>query len=113
MGPGRMTDPEVQLRQAVAEVQPASAAGRLVTPVLADLLPALANDETTVRSIAYAANSGEINLSVQASAFSSIETLRERIAERGLQAEVLSASAQGDVHRSEEHTSELQSRGHL
>lgn len=98
MGPGRMTNPEVQLRQAVAEVQPASAAGRLVTPVLADLLPALATDETTVRSIAYAANSGEINLSVQASAFSSIETLRERIAERGLQAEVLSASAQGDVH---------------
>lgn len=98
MGPGRMTNPEVQLRQAVSEVQPASAAGRLVTPLLEDLLPTLATDDTTVRSIAYAANSGEINLSVQAGAFSSIENLRERIAARGLQAEVLSASAQGDVH---------------
>src|SRR5690625_6907472 len=81
MGPGRMTNPEVQLRQAVAEVQPARAAGRLVTPVLADILPALATDETTVRSIAYAANSGEINLRAQASAFNSIENLRESIAE--------------------------------
>ncbi|MDQ2076655.1 type II secretion system protein GspL [Marinimicrobium sp. ABcell2] len=98
MGPGRMTNPEIQLRQAVSEVQPASATGRQVTPFLADLLPALEADGTTIRSIAYAANSGEINLSVQASAFSSIEALRERIVERGLQAELLSASAQGDVH---------------
>lgn len=97
-GEGAIQDAERQLEIAVSELQPASA-GRRVTPFLADLLPALeATEDVGVRAISYSGNNGEVSLNVQAGAFSSIETLRERIGERGLEAELLNASAQGDVH---------------
>lgn len=97
-GQGVMVDAERQLRQQIAEVQPASA-GRRLTPFLAEVLPALEEiQDARLRAISYSASNAELSLNVQAGAFSTIETLRERINQSGLSAELLSASAQGDLH---------------
>lgn len=97
-GQGVMVDAERQLRQQIAEVQPASA-GRRLTPFLAEVLPVFEEtQDASLRAISYSASNTELSLNVQASAFSTIETLRERINQSGLSAELLSASAQGDLH---------------
>jgi len=95
---GNITDPERQLAQQVRELQPAGGSGR-VTPLLADLFPALANSpDVSLSAISYTSRAGELSLNVRANAFNSIESMRNRIQERGLEAELLSASAQGDSH---------------
>jgi len=95
---GNITDPERQLSQQVRDLQPAGGSGR-VTPLLADLFPALAeSQDVSLSAISYASRAGELSLNVRANAFNSIESLRTRIQERGLEAELLSASAQGDSH---------------
>ena len=97
-GPGAMVDPERQLRQALREHQP-SASGQAVIPVLADLFPALEEaSKTQLNAISYSARNHELNLNVRADTFNDIERLRSKINQRGLVAELLSASAQGDSH---------------
>jgi len=97
-GPGNLVDAERQLRQQLTELQPASASGQ-VTPFLGDLFPALAESGgVTLSAVSYAARSGELSLNVRADTFNAIESLRGDIQTRGLQAELLSASAQGDSH---------------
>jgi len=95
---GKMTDPERQLRQSLSELQP-SGSGRAVVPFLADLFPALEEtSEAKLNAISYSADDHEMNLSVRAGTFNAIESLRSEINQRGLAAELLSASAQGDSH---------------
>lgn len=97
-GPGAMADPERQLRQALRELQPTSS-GQAVVPFLADLFPAL--EETSgaqLNAISYSARNQELSLNVRADTFNAIERLRSEINQRGLAAELLSASAQGDSH---------------
>ncbi len=97
-GPGNMVDAERQLRQQLSELQPAGAGGQ-VTPFLGDLFPALAESGgVTLSAISYASRSGELSLNVRAETFNAIESLRTDIQDRGLQAELLSASAQGSSH---------------
>lgn len=97
-GPGNLVDAERQLRQQLSELQPAGAGGQ-VTPFLGDLFPALAESGgVTLSAISYASRSGELSLNVRAETFNAIESLRTDIQERGLQAELLSASAQGSSH---------------
>lgn len=97
-GPGAMADPEQQLRQALRELDP-GASGRAVVPFLADLFPAMeATSEAQLNAISYSARNHELNLNVRADTFNAIERLRSEINQRGLEAELLSASAQGDSH---------------
>jgi len=97
-GPGAMADPERQLRQALRDLDPA-ASGRAVVPFLADLFPAIeAASEAQLNAISYSARNYELNLNVRADTFNAIERLRSEINQRGLEAELLSASAQGDSH---------------
>lgn len=97
-GPGNLVDAERQLRQVLSELQPAGSGGQ-VTPLLGDLFPALAeSDGVTLSAISYASRTDELSLNVRASTFNAIESLRGDIQQRGLQAELLSASAQGDSH---------------
>lgn len=97
-GSGNLVDAERQLRQKLEEANP-SADGRRVTPLLADLFPVLAEaEEITLSAISYSGRSGELNLNVQAEAFNTIEQLRGQVQESGLNAELVSASAQGGNH---------------
>lgn len=97
-GPGAMVDPERQLRQALSELDPGSS-GRAVLPFLADLFPAMEEASgAQLNAISYSARDYELNLNVRAGTFNDIERLRSAINQRGLQAELLSASAQGESH---------------
>ncbi len=97
-GQGVMVDAEHELRQQIAEVQPAGV-GRRLSPFLAEVLPVFEEiQDATLRAISYSAGNAELSLNVQAGAFSTIETLRERINQSGLSAELHSASAQGELH---------------
>lgn len=97
-GDGVLTDAERQLRQQVSELQPSGGGGQ-VTPFLAELFPALAETgEVNLSAISYASRNNELSLNVRANTFNAIETLRSEIQERGMEAELLSASAQGDSH---------------
>jgi len=97
-GPGAMADPERQLRQALRELEPSSA-GQAVVPILAELFPALEKaTEAQLNAISYSARNQELSLNVRADTFNAIERLRSEINQRGLVAELLSASAQGNSH---------------
>lgn len=97
-GQGNLVDAERQLKQRLSDLQPTASGGR-VTPFLGDVFPALAGTEgVTVSAVSYSARSGELSLNVRAQTFNAIETLRSQMQESGLEAELLSSSAQGDTH---------------
>lgn len=93
---GPANDPERRLNIMLRDMQP-EASGSAAVSMLAQVLPQL-NSEINVRGIHYTASSDELNLNVQAETFNTIESLRGAIAASGLQAELLSASAQGNTH---------------
>lgn len=95
---GAMADPERQLERMVRDIQPAGQSGRVVD-LLGNMLPVVAQSPgVTLRNIQYAAETGEININVTGTSFNAVDRLRAGIDQQGLAAELLSASAQGDVH---------------
>ncbi len=95
---GPSDDPEKKLRIKLANMQPKAETGSVVS-LLAGILPLIANSpDVTVKSISYAADSGEININVQAHSFNSIDTLRQTIAGQNFNAELLSANASGEIN---------------
>jgi len=93
---GPANDPERRLNIMLRDLQP-DAGSSAAVPLLAQVLPQIP-DTVTVRGIHYTANNDELSLNLQAGTFNAIETLRSDIANGGLGAELLSASAQGDTH---------------
>ncbi|HEY7883983.1 MAG TPA: type II secretion system protein GspL, partial [Cellvibrionaceae bacterium] len=91
---GPANDPERRLSIMLRDLQP-DVGGSAAVPLLAQVLPQIP-DTVTVRGIHYTANNDELSLNLQASTFNAIETLRSEIANGGLGAELLSASAQGN-----------------
>lgn len=97
-GEGNLVDAERQLRQRLNELEPGGSGVR-VTPLLGKLFPALAEaDGVTVSAISFSSRAGELSLNIRAGAFNAIEQLRGAIQSQGLEAELLSASAQGNSH---------------
>jgi general secretion pathway protein L len=94
---GALVDAEKQLTGMARELQPAGQSQRAME-LLAEVLPPLKGSDTVIlRSIQYSADTSEINLNLQANAFNSIEQLRTSIEQKGLKAELLSSSAQGEI----------------
>lgn len=93
---GPANDPERRLSIMLRDLQP-EAGGSAAVTLLAQVLP-LVDDSVTVRGIYYTANNGELSLNLQAGSFNAIESLRGTIADTGLNAELLSHSAQGNSH---------------
>ena len=94
---GPSDDPEKKLRIKLAGMQPKAETGSVVG-LLAGILPLIAGSpDVTVKSISYTADTGEININVQAPSFNSIDTLRQTIAGQSFNAELLSANAQGEM----------------
>ena len=95
---GQSDDPEKRLRIKVADMQPKTQTGSLVT-LLAGVMPLIAaNPDVSVKVISYSADTGEMNINVQSHSFNSIDSLRQSIASQGYNAELLTANAQGDLN---------------
>ncbi|WP_111641558.1 type II secretion system protein GspL [Marinimicrobium alkaliphilum] len=98
-GDSSTRDPEGQLERMIRELQPAARSGRRATALLAEMLPAVADNEgVQLRNIQYSASNGELNVNIAGDSFNALDTLRQSIAEQGLEAELLSVSASGDTH---------------
>lgn len=98
-GDSSTRDPEGQLERMIRELQPAARSGRRATALLAQMLPAVAdNDNVNLRNIQYTASNGELNVNIAGDSFNALDTLREAIVAEGLEAELLSVSASGDTH---------------
>lgn len=94
---GRMVDPEKQLSTLLKQLQPTARSGR-VMELLAVVLPQITTvPNVSIKGIAYVGEIGELNLNVQADSFATFEALAQNIRNQGLNAEVLSANAQGNV----------------
>jgi general secretion pathway protein L len=94
---GRMVDPEKQLNTVLKQLQPTSQSGR-VMELLAVVLPQIsAVPNVSIKGIAYVGEIGELNINVQADSFATFEALAQSIRDKGFNAEVLSANAQGNV----------------
>lgn len=94
---GRMVEPERQLSTLLKQLQPTTQSGK-VMELLAVVLPQVATvPNVSIKGIAYVGEIGELNLNVQADSFATFESLAQNIRNQGLNAEVLSANAQGNV----------------
>lgn len=103
---GSISDPERQLRALVGGSGNSSASSNAVA-LIAGVAPALDSfDEVSVRSMRYSAESGQLQLNIEANSFATFEALRVKIAEAGLNVEIKSANVYGDVHQAQLRVSE-------
>lgn len=94
---GRIVDAEKQLNTLLKQSQPIGQSAS-VMELLTLVLPQIAQEPNVViKGIAYTAEAGELNISIQADSFSAFESLSENIRKQGLGAETSSYSAQGNV----------------
>ncbi len=95
---GPANDPERRMKIMVRDLKPQGLSSQAVA-LLGDVLPKVnGNTDIILKSVYYTAASAELSLNIQASTFNAIETLRSNIEKVGLQAELLSSSAQGGNH---------------
>lgn len=94
---GRIVDPEKQLNTLLKQSQPVGQSASVMA-LLTLVLPQIAQEPNVViKGIAYAGESGELNINIQADSFSAFESLSEKIRSQGLNAETSSFNAQGNV----------------
>lgn len=103
---GSISDPERQLRAMVGGSSN-SGAGSNAVVLIAGVAPALNSfDEVSVRSMRYSAESGQLQLNVEANSFATFEALRVKIAEAGLNVDIKSANVYGETHQAQLRVSE-------
>jgi general secretion pathway protein L len=94
---GRIVDAEKQLNTLLKQSQPVGQSASIMS-LLTLVLPQITQEPNVViKGIAYAGETGELNINIQADSFSAFESLSERIRSQGLKAETSSYSAQGSV----------------
>lgn len=94
---GRVVDAEKQLATILRQSQPAGQSTSVMA-LLAVVLPQIAEaPSVSIKGISYAGDMGELNINIQADSFGAFEALSQKIRDQGLNAEVLSANAQGNV----------------
>ena len=94
---GRIVDPEKQLNNLLRQAKPAGQSASVVA-LMAQVLPLIAQEPNVIiKGIAYASESGELNMNIQADSFSAFESLSQKIRDQGLNAETSSFNAQGNV----------------
>jgi general secretion pathway protein L len=98
---GTISDPARQLRGMLGGGGNQGQASNVVA-LLAGIAPAIKSlDEVSVRSFRYSHDTGQLQLNLEARSFDTFETLRGRIAEKGLSVEIKSANVYGDVHQAQ------------
>lgn len=94
---GRIVDPEKQLNNLLRQAKPTGQSASVVA-LMAQVLPLIAQEPNVIiKGIAYAGESGELNINIQADSFSAFESLSQKIRDQGLNAETSSFNAQGNV----------------
>jgi general secretion pathway protein L len=94
---GRLVDPEKQLSSVLKQMQPAGQSSS-VMELLGQVLPEFAAvPSATIKGIAYTAETGDLSINVQADSFATFESIRQKIEQLGLNAELGSINAQGNV----------------
>lgn len=94
---GRIVDAEKQLGTLLNQNKPAGQAASVMS-LLAVTLPQISElPSVSIKGISYSGDTSELNINIQADSFATFETLSQKIREQGLNAEVLSANAQGNV----------------
>ncbi len=103
---GNISDPERQLRGLLGNSANTSGHSNIVY-LLSGVAPAMHEmDEVVVKSFRYSADNGQLQMNIEAKSFTTFETLRTKIAERGLSVEIKSANVYGDVHQAQLRISE-------
>lgn len=98
---GTISDPLRQLRGMMGNSGNKTQASNAVS-LLAGVAPSITSlDEVSVRSFRYNHDSGQLQLNLEAKSFDAFETLRGKIVETGLSAEIKSANVYGDVHQAQ------------
>ncbi|MFC3115681.1 type II secretion system protein GspL [Cellvibrio fontiphilus] len=94
---GRVVDAEKQLAAILRQNQPTGQSASVIE-LLAVAMPQIAGvPSVSIKGISYAGDLGELNINIQADSFGAFESLSQKIRDQGLNAEVLSANAQGNV----------------
>lgn len=94
---GKLLDAEKQLNKLLQQSKPVGQSASVMS-LLTLVLPQIAQEPSVqIKGIAYAGESGELNISIQAESFSAFESLSEKIRSQGLNAETSSFNAQGNV----------------
>jgi general secretion pathway protein L len=92
-------DPERRLSSLVSGLGGTTSSSNVMY-LLSEVAPAIESKEgLRVSSFRYSSDNRELQLNLEADDFSLLEALRTDIAQRGLTAELLRVSAQGDVHQ--------------
>lgn len=94
---GRMVDAEKQLATLLNQSKPVGQSSSVMA-LLAVVLPQINEfPNVSIKGISYAGDVGELSINIQADSFGAFEALSQKIRDQGLNAEVLSANAQGNV----------------
>jgi len=94
---GRLVDAEKQLTLLLKQMQPAGQSSS-VMELLGQVLPQFAAvPSANIRGIAFTAETGDLSINVQADSFATFESIRQKLEEMGLSAELGSINAQGNV----------------
>ena len=92
-------DPEKRLASLVGDAGATQSSSNLMY-LLSQVTPAIeSKDSLSVTSFRYSQENRELQLNLEAKDFSQLEAVRADITQRGLTAELLRVSAQGDVHQ--------------
>ena len=106
---GRITEPARQLRRMLGGSGESVGSSNAV-PLIANITPALTStNNVSVRNFRYRMDDGTLQLNIEADSFETFETLRQKIAETGLQVEIRSANVYGDKHQAQLRITEVSS----
>ena len=95
---GPSDDPEGKLRAKLANLQPKTQMGSVVS-LLGGVLPVVAsNPDITVKAISFAAETGELSVSAQSHSFSALDALRQTLIGQGYAVDPIIVNTQGDVN---------------
>ncbi len=96
---GNIRDPERRLESLVSGLGGSQASSNFMYLMSEVAPPIAANDGLTLSSFRYSQDNRELQLNLEATDFALLESLRGAISARGLTAELMRVSAQGDVHQ--------------
>lgn len=94
---GKMVEPESQLNRQVKAMKGDSRIGFVA--LLDKMAPVLAGQDYELQSLNYNGKLSEVRLTILATSFNEVESLRSKIAELGLTAEMTGSNAVGDKTR--------------
>lgn len=98
---GNFRDPERELRNRLGSAGDSSQRSNSVV-LLATVAPAIKSmDDVVIRNLRYSLDNGQLQMNIEANSFTTFETLRNKIAETGLEVDIRSANVHGDTHQAQ------------